>query len=523
MSSMEVGHSSSIGSGGGGDTYFDETQMENSSCSDLQFNASLDALLSSDGMDDSNPMTSSDGISNPYHASTHEEGGAWTTQSSNKASPPPQGLLTAESTGTWPGDTMTAPSLNFYASPPVSSATQSSMYHYSGPFVIPYAPDMTHHHVLPSNSSGQHCQDPSINVMASFSSGGPSMTTLPAMMGSSAIPPEPVTSLSSSSSTLSNNNKRGITEVVSEDEGGVGGGKRRQDRNLREQQRSQKITQQIAELREVLAASNVPFKPDKYSTLVTVSDYIKDLQTKVTLLDAEHQRLIATISKTNEIVSNQYVPASATGENPPGGGSYCGTDAHANGGGGGAAPSETGMVPEETSDETMLVVGGIDYRCIFSKCGVALAVASVDGRFLDCNHEFERLSGYQRGELLSTATGTGPSSSSEDHREADETKSEIHNNHKSLSLFNVLCREDMETVFVAMSAMLTRPPPTSQEEVEVNKLADTWSGTVRFGRDLNNAVRTSVVIVSTILSYAFLSDCSNIVSFSDLRRFSRCE
>jgi PAS domain S-box-containing protein len=506
ISSMEVGHSSS---GGGGETYFEQILRENNSCSDaaadIQFNASMDALLNSDGMDDSSPMTASDGIIHPYDASNHDEG-AWTAQSSNKAAPPPQGLLTAESTGTWPGDNMPPPSLNFYACPPpVGSAAQSSMYQYSGPFVIPYAPDMTHHHILPSNSS-QHCHEPS-SVMASFSSGGPTMTTLPVgatMMGSRAVPPEPVTSSSSSSSLTqsNNNNKRGITEVVSEDEGGIGGGKRRQDRNLREQQRSQKITQQITELREVLAASNVPFKPDKYSTLVTVSDYIKDLQTKVTLLDAEHQRLLATISKTNEIVSNQYVPASATGENPPGGGSYFGADAL--GGGGGASPCETGMFPEETSEDTMLVVSGIDYRCIFTKCGVALAVASVDGRFLDCNHEFERLSGYQRGELLSCGTTTTGPSSSEDNREENDTKSEF-DNHKSLSLFNVLCREDMEVVFVAMSAMLTRPPPTSQEEVEVNKLADTWSGTVRFGRDLNNAVSRLVVTVATLLSCAFLS------------------
>ena len=57
--------------------------------------------------------------------------------------------------------------------------------------------------------------------------------------------------------------------------------RRRHERNLREQQRSYRISQQIKELREVLTESSVPFKPNKYSILLSVVDYIKQLKKKL--------------------------------------------------------------------------------------------------------------------------------------------------------------------------------------------------------------------------------------------------
>ena len=94
--------------------------------------------------------------------------------------------------------------------------------------------------------------------------------------------------------------------------------KRRHERNLREQQRSQKITLQIDNLRDVLASANVPFKPDKYSTLVSVAEYIQQLQERASILDVEQKKLVDTISRTNELVNEQYMPASTSGSDPPG-------------------------------------------------------------------------------------------------------------------------------------------------------------------------------------------------------------
>jgi PAS domain-containing protein len=168
---------------------------------------------------------------------------------------------------------------------------------------------------------------------------------------------------------------------VSEDEGEKV--KRRMDRNQREQQRSQKITEQIACLKELLAAANVHFKPDKHSTLITVADYIKELQARSQLLDAEHKKLIETISKTNEIVNAPHYQTSNCGE------TVVSNDLLSDG--------PAGLLLE---DEHAVFVRSLDYRNVFKQCSIPLAVASIDGRFMDCNVEFESLTGYPRDELF---------------------------------------------------------------------------------------------------------------------------
>ena len=80
--------------------------------------------------------------------------------------------------------------------------------------------------------------------------------------------------------------------------------RRRYDRNLREQRRSYHISQQIKELRDVLQQSNVPFRPNKYSILVSVAEYIQQLQGRAIMLDSEHERLINTIRSTTEAANS---------------------------------------------------------------------------------------------------------------------------------------------------------------------------------------------------------------------------
>jgi PAS domain-containing protein len=147
--------------------------------------------------------------------------------------------------------------------------------------------------------------------------------------------------------------------------------RRRYERNLREQQRSYKISQQIKELRDVLAESNVPFKPNKYSILLSVVDYIKQLQARAIMLDAEHQKLITTIRQTNEMVNSGTAPSSADEDTNDSG-----------------------------SENEMLFVQGLDYRSVFVQCPAALGIASLDGRILECNPEFQELIGCQKNDLL---------------------------------------------------------------------------------------------------------------------------
>lgn len=291
--------------------------------------------------------------------------------------------------------------------------------------------------------------------------------------------------------------------------------KRRAERNLREQERSHRITERIAELRTVLAEAGVHFKPDRYSTLVSVVEYIKQLQNRSQSLDEEHKKLMATISTTDQIVKS-------------------GLQSNTRGRGVGALGS-SGVVQtldvgenlsstssENNDDEFLVFVQGIDYKFIFASCGVALAIASVDGRFVDCNEEFLRITNYTRKELLgvpraigqqgcpapsgelvavsastssdstalSTAAaaavaaqaakppGQNPLNQNLSSSVAKDVKvsasfapgapgasnprppAEIHTRKQHLSLFNLLAREDMETVYAAMSRMLRSPPPT---------------------------------------------------------------
>jgi PAS domain-containing protein len=288
---------------------------------------------------------------------------------------------------------------------------------------------------------------------------------------------------------------------VSEDEEDNKGGTRRAGRNLREQQRSQKITQQIDELRDLLATANIPFKADKYSTLVTVSDFIKDLQEKSAMLDAEHKKLIETISKTNEIVHNQYAPASSRGDHSPGGMEI-------------NADSPDQALSSEDSDE-LLLVRSIDYQTVFSSCGVPLAVASIDGRFMDCNTEFEKFTGYFREELLphhnAGVVGPDTATSSSSALPVEEVLV-VRNKHsatsrKNLSLFNLLSKQDMEGVFVAMSVMLKSPSANDAgKAIENDNHApgkDFWSGIVSLGRSPETNV-SKVINLLTIASMCLL-------------------
>ncbi|KAL3924955.1 MAG: hypothetical protein SGILL_000728 [Bacillariaceae sp.] len=156
--------------------------------------------------------------------------------------------------------------------------------------------------------------------------------------------------------------------------------RRRYERNLREQQRSYRISQQIKELRDILVDSKFPFKPNKYSILLSVVDYIKQLQSRAIMLDTEHSKLIKTIRETNSMVNTGNLPTSTDGE------------------------SETvnaASTTESGSDTEMLFVKGIDYQSVFDQCPAALGIAALDGRILECNAEFQTLLGFsQREDVL---------------------------------------------------------------------------------------------------------------------------
>lgn len=407
---------------------------------ELQFNASLDALLDGETMSDGSPSgggsygqvpgsitmhSNSMGRSNQLSQGLLMTSG--TVRTTSVQAPRQDSMMLPMTTVNY-GETLQAPSLSAYAPVP-DYASYSGHGH-------------GHQPLLPATAA---TADPvSSSDVATIVSSTPSMK---------------IRSLNSQAS------KR-IRDVsaVSEDEEDKD--KRRQDRNMREQQRSQKITYQIDHLRDVLAAANVQFKPDKYSTLVSVADYIKQLQERSTTIDAEHKRLLETISRTNELVNEQYLPTSTSGSKPPG-------------------SEKLGGNGDNEGGEDSMFVPSIDYRNVFARCGVPLAVLSIDGRFLDCNKGFEQLTGYSREELLPCE-----SSPSEQAAAAAKETGEA-GALRNLSLFNLLNRDNMEGVFMAMSEMLKNLPSKTESPEGKAKAKDHWAGVVCLSRDVNLKVSKS--------------------------------
>jgi Helix-loop-helix DNA-binding domain. len=232
----------------------------------------------------------------------------------------------------------------------------------------------------------------------------------------------------------STNNKREIVSSISEDEDERE--KRRKDRNMREQERSQRIAQQISELKTLLASSNVPFKPDKYSTLVSVHAYIKTLQQRAALLDEEQRKLVETLTQSNELVQKSQHGHQAVQNSQ-----VLSPVAHQSASGHALIPSA--HCPKTEDDEILGLVRGLDYKNVFSKIRIALCVTSIDGRLIDCNDEFVKVCGLSWISLISAGLREPQSDSELEYVGANP-----------ISLFNLIAREDMQKVFEAMSAML---------------------------------------------------------------------
>jgi PAS domain-containing protein len=242
--------------------------------------------------------------------------------------------------------------------------------------------------------------------------------------------------------------------------------KRRIDRNQREQIRSQKITEQIGCLKALLSSANVHFKPDKHSTLITVTDYIMKLQARSQLLDLEHKNLIDTIAKTNEIVNAPHYRDTEIGETIMTNDLLC--------------DGPTGSVLEA---DHAVFVRDLDYKNVFRQCTMPLAVASIDGRLIDCNLEFELLTGYDRQELIFCDYNQPQADSVQSYNDLLQSSVTIS---KNLSLFNLLCRDDMEKVFLAMSCMLKQP--ITAGDAPLQRHIDFWSGRVKQSRRMNEQV-----------------------------------
>lgn len=133
--------------------------------------------------------------------------------------------------------------------------------------------------------------------------------------------------------------------------------KRRQDRNAREQKRSLKISQQIGQLKDVLEVDGKKMKNSKIAILTGIEDYIRDLETQINALDLCRQKMSSMAVEEK-----------------------------------GAAMKMRDEAREKRENH---VFNGVDFKKMFKGASSPLAVASLDGRFLDSSGTVSLLAGWE--------------------------------------------------------------------------------------------------------------------------------
>lgn len=194
---------------------------------------------------------------------------------------------------------------------------------------------------------------------------------------------------------------------------------RREERNLREKERSLKITQQIHELRNLLSLGGVIVPKGTKSTILSeAANYIRLLQ---------QQSYRAEMDKAQLVQEVQRIGNGAIGEKA----AYAIRHAAAQNGVSSMANLPDGPVqsaePQQAAStgEMSDTLGDREYRCVFNSCSVGMAIATMGGSFIDCNLAFTELSSYSKQEL------------------------------KAMTIFNITSREDLQGAFDMMSHLIT--------------------------------------------------------------------
>lgn len=222
-------------------------------------------------------------------------------------------------------------------------------------------------------------------------------------------------------STDGNKNKKPLTN------------ERREERNLREKERSLKITTQISELRELLSLGGVIVPKGTKSTILTeAANYIRLLQQHQYRSEIDKAQLVQEVQRIgNGAIGEKaaYAIRHAAGQN--------GVSSMANLPEGAVSSAD----PQQSSGDPMSdSFGDREYRCVFNSCSVGMAIATMGGSFIDCNLAFTQLSSYTKQEL------------------------------KAMTIFNVTSKEDLQGAFDMMSQLIT--PPTGGLDADGNNPQD---------------------------------------------------
>lgn len=189
--------------------------------------------------------------------------------------------------------------------------------------------------------------------------------------------------------------------------------KRRLERNAREQRRSKRITDQIEQLRGLLQSAGRSVKANKASVLAETADYIQDLQKENSVMqsgsgcigllssdDSSHPGSRSSSSSASTSVTQSAsegdLQSSAFTKRSEGNEMRNGSilDAWTTRGLLGAVGKSSGTQAKRR------VLTSHCYRLAFNDSGVPMAIATMDGCFVDCNKSFLRTTSYTMDELM---------------------------------------------------------------------------------------------------------------------------
>lgn len=199
---------------------------------------------------------------------------------------------------------------------------------------------------------------------------------------------------------------------------------RREERNMREKERSLKITHQIHELRILLSSGGVIVPKGTKSTILSeASNYIRLLQQQHNRLELDKQQLVQEVQRIGGGAIGQQASVAIRHV------------AAQNG-----IDSVLGL-PAPSAPQTLQdTLGDRDFRIVFHSCSVGMAIATMGGSFIDCNAAFTQLSSYSKQEL------------------------------KAMTIFNITSKDDLQGAFDMMSKLIT--PSTSGFDADCNSVQD---------------------------------------------------
>mmetsp|Transcript_13066 Transcript_13066/g.29637 ORF Transcript_13066/g.29637 Transcript_13066/m.29637 type:complete len:597 (-) Transcript_13066:324-2114(-) len=218
--------------------------------------------------------------------------------------------------------------------------------------------------------------------------------------------------------------------------------KKREERNLREKERSLRISKQINELRNLLSSGGVIVpKGTKSSVLTEAANYIRMLQQHQYRSELDRHQLIqqmqmigngahgsqAARAVRHVAAQNGVWSLGNFGGIPPKSAmSFYQSEQSS-----GASPEEQGSANAVSNPNK---IDTSEYKFVFNSCGVGMAIASLGGAFIDCNQLFCQLSNFTKQEVC------------------------------GLTIFNLTSRQDLQHAFDLISQMISPPLESRNQE-----------------------------------------------------------